>query len=93
MKKPRSPNVNDSPMAFASDGAVLLNVMHLDVGEDLQAALRLVLVARHEVFVGAVVPATLRRELEGDVDDALADVAGRLGPRLRTVRSGRRRAR
>jgi hypothetical protein len=81
---------NDAPMAVTSDGSVLVNVMQLDVGCDPTEAVRVLLKLHHEVFVGVVVRKGHRRTLMRDVDDALADVVGRLGPRLRRRRAPRR---
>ncbi len=91
MKKKVRARVNDAPMAVTSDGKVLINLTHLDVDGDLPNALGRVLQEDHEVFVGLVVP--LRGALRHDLGDAFADVVGRHGRRLRTVRSARRRAR
>jgi hypothetical protein len=78
----------DAPIAVASDGTIIVNATHLDAGTDPIAAVRRLLDEGHEIFVGVVVPNNLRRELLRDVDDAAADLVGRLGAKL-----GRRRAR
>ena len=60
-------------MAVASDGGtVLLNLTHLENGDALAAARKL-LDGGHEVFVGVAVPARLRRELLQGIDDGAAD--------------------
>lgn len=83
-KKPkRGGKLVDAPMALASDGTLLLNVAHLDGMANVVAAVQRLLDDGHQVFVGVAVPARLRRELLRDVEDAAADVVGRLGPRLR----------
>jgi hypothetical protein len=70
--------VSDAPMALASDGKLLVNVTHLKDGDILEAA-RELLDAGHTLFVGIAVPARHRKRLARDVDDAAADMVGRLG--------------
>ena len=90
MKKatPKNSKFVDAPIAVASDGTVIVNITHLDDTADVTEAVQQLLAEGHQVFVGVVVPAALRRALLRDVNDGLADAVGRLGPRLR-----RRRAR
>lgn len=73
----------DDPIAITSGGQLLLNTMHLDGMADPVAAIRRLLDDGHRVFVGIAVPKQLRREVLRDIDDAAADVVGRLGLRLR----------
>jgi hypothetical protein len=74
-------------MAITSDGSLVVSMTHIDGDvDDVAAKLRQLLDEGHEVFVGVVVPAGLRRELDRDLEEVLADVVGRLGPRLRSRR-------
>lgn len=71
-----------APMAIASDGTVLVNAHQLTTKNGLTNMLKCTENAGLEVFVGLAVPARLRSRLRKDLDDAVADVVGRLGPRL-----------
>lgn len=83
MKTTKKAKLVDDPIAITSGGQLLLNVTHLDGMADAVAAVRRLLDEGHQVFVGIAVPVGLRRQLRRDIDDATADVVGRLGPRLR----------
>jgi hypothetical protein len=76
-------------MAVASDGSLIVNAGHLSVKDDLAAVVEVAEKTGLPVFVGVAVPVRLRRAVLRDIDDALADVVGRLGPRL-LKRRGRR---
>lgn len=79
----RTLKILDQPMAVASDGTLLVNITHVvDDTADVAAAVQQLQAAGHQVWVGIAVPAGLRRELQRDVDEGLADVVGRLGPRI-----------
>jgi hypothetical protein len=85
----RPTKVNTAPMAVASDGSLIVNAYQLAVGDDLAAVTEVARKSGLLVFVGVVVPERLRRDLMRDLDDAMADVVGRPGPRLaRYRRSG-----
>jgi hypothetical protein len=79
---PPRTRVVQAPMAVTSDGMIVVNATHLAVEPTLDAAIRYAKESGHDVFVGVVVPRGLRDEFVREVDDALADVVGRLGPRL-----------
>ena len=85
----RFPKLQDAPMAVASSGEVLVNITHvLDDVHDPAAAVQQLVLEGHGYFIGIAVPGGLRRELLRGVDDAAADIVGRLGPAIR--RRGRR---
>lgn len=79
----------DAPLAVTSDGRVLFNVLHVVNDADLGEALRAVMQDGHQVFVGIAVPDHLAAEVRRDLDDAAADIVGRLG--VRVMRRQRRR--
>jgi len=87
-RRSRVSKISDAPMAVASDGTVLLNLTHLENGDALAAARKL-LDGGHEVFVGVAVPARLRRELLQGIDDGAADLVGRLGAQIRRAKARR----
>jgi hypothetical protein len=84
----KKPNPIDAPMAIASDGMLLINLTHLDGSGDVLGDARRLMAEGHAVFIGVALGPELRRVVVRDLDDALADVVGRVGARLR--RSGRR---
>ena len=69
-------------MAVASDGAVLVNAHQLAVKDDLAAVVECAEESGLDVFVGVMVPAEMRANVMRNLDDALADVVGRIGERL-----------
>ena len=77
-----------APMAVASDGALLVNAHALTNKDGLAAAIEIAKKSGLGVFVGVVVPQQMRARLLKNIDDALADVVGRLGSAL--IRGGRR---
>jgi hypothetical protein len=78
----RPPRVSMAPMAVASDGALAVNAAQLTTSGSLAAIVELAERTGLDVFVGIVVPSRLRGRVLDDVDDALADVVGRLGPKI-----------
>lgn len=74
---------------MTSDASIIVNANQLGTATDLDAVVRYARATGLPVFVGVVVPVGLVPGVLRDVDDALADVVGRLGPRL--VRSRVRR--
>jgi hypothetical protein len=72
----------DAPMAITSAGDVVMNITHLEQIGDVTTVVARLLGEGHEVFVGVAAPGALRRELLKDIDDAGADLVGRLGARL-----------
>ena len=87
MSTRRKPRLVDAPTAWASDGTLLLNITHLVDAGDPVAAVRRLLADGHTLFIGVAVPLRDRQRLAKDVEDALADAVGRMGPK---VRRGRR---
>jgi hypothetical protein len=81
MSRP-SKKVSTAPMGVTSAGEILVNAYQLAVGNDLSAAIEAAKASGLPVFVGLVVPSRGRARLLKDVDDAAADVVGRLGPHL-----------
>ncbi len=77
----KRPYIVQAPMAVASDGSILVNAAQLVVADDLDAV-RAALATRLPVFGGVAVPPELRARFVREADDGLADVVGRLGPRL-----------
>jgi hypothetical protein len=69
-------------MAITSDGAIIVNTHQLTNKNSLAAAVEAATKSGLGVFVGVVVPNRLRKSVFLDIDDALSDVVGRLGPRL-----------
>ncbi len=88
MRSRPSKTVCTAPMAVASDGSVLVNAYQLATKDGLAAAIEAARRTALVVFVGVVVPAKFGGKMAKDIDDATADVAGRLGAKL--VRPGRR---
>ena len=84
-EKPRAATI-DAPMGITSDGRTLMNVTHLIKTTDVREALRVALAEGHEVFVGIAVPAYFAEEIRRDLDDAAAEIVGRLGIRVRRRR-------
>lgn len=69
-------------MVIASDGSIIVNAHQLTTKNGLAAAIEVATKSGLGVFVGVVVPNRLRKSVFLDIDDALSDVVGRLGPRL-----------
>jgi hypothetical protein len=79
----RPSKVSTAPMAVASDGALLVNAYQLTAtGDDLATVVEAAKKSGLVVFVGIAVPQHLRGRVLRDLDDGLADIVGRLGPRL-----------
>lgn len=78
----RRPHLSTAPMAIASDGSAVVNAYQFAREDHLEAVVEAARATGLPVFVGVVVPARLVPRVLRDVDDALADVVGRLGPRL-----------
>jgi hypothetical protein len=76
-------------MALASDGSILVNAAQLTTKDDLAAVVECARASGLPVFVGVIVPDRLRKEVLRDLDDAAADIVGRLGARLAPKRSRR----
>ena len=72
----------DAPMAIASDGSVLVNLTHLDSSGDVIEDARRLMRDGHQVFIGVALAPGMRRLVMGELEDALADVVGRVGARL-----------
>jgi hypothetical protein len=84
-----------APMAVTSDGAILVNAYQLSTKDGLAAAIDAARATGLTLFIGVAIPGRLRGHVLHDVDDALADVVGRLGTKLTakvSVRSSGERA-
>ena len=69
---------------------MIINVTHLEDTTDVSAVVARLIDEGHTLFISVAVPDRLRRELLKDVEDAAADIVGRIGARvLRTMRSRR----
>lgn len=68
-----------APMAVTSAGDVLLNMAEFQDDLSPSALVRNAKAIGFALFVGVVVPERLRRRLARDIDDAAADITGRLG--------------
>jgi len=88
MSRP-SKRVSIGPMGVASDGGIIVNAHALTNKDGLDAVVEIATKSGLGLFVGVVVPPRVHRRLLRDIDDATADVVGRLGPRL--VKGGGRR--
>ncbi len=82
MKPLKKPSLSDAPLAITSDGRLVINVTHLDGTTALIAAIERLVPSGIQVFVGLVVPGELHGKLLKELDDSLADVAGRVGVKL-----------
>jgi hypothetical protein len=71
-----------APMAVASDGSIMINAVEFSNDLDPEVLAKFAVTTGAAVFVGLVVPPRLIGRLRKDLDDAAADIAGRLGPRL-----------
>lgn len=76
-------------MAVTSAGEIVVNANQLGTQADLDAIVEYARASGMPVFMGVVVPPRLRKQVLDDMDDAAADIVGRLGPRL-LKRRGRR---
>lgn len=80
--KRRRPKVSMAPMAVTSTGEVLVNAYQLGREDHLEAVVEAARTTGLAVFVGVAILPRLREHVLDDVDDVLADVVGRLGPKL-----------
>ncbi len=78
-------------MAVASDGTILVNAAQLTMSGTLASVVEVARESGLEMFVGVVVPERLLPRVLRDVDDAAADIVGRLGPALVQGRARRTR--
>jgi hypothetical protein len=80
--KRRRAKMNMAPMAVASDGEIVINAAQLTTSGSLAAIVKVAERTGLAVFIGVVVPEGQQRRVLDVVDDALADVVGRLGPKI-----------
>ena len=66
-----------------------MNAQQLGVTNDLDAVVEVAKASGLPMFVGVVVPRKLMRTVLRDVDNATADIVGRLGARLLRPRKPR----
>jgi hypothetical protein len=74
--------VSTAPMAVASDGSIVINAAEFSNDLDPEVLAKFAVTTGAAVFVGLVVPPRLIGRLRKDLDDAAADIAGRLGGKL-----------
>ena len=90
MRRRSSATVSLAPMGFTSGGEVLINAAELQDNARPEALARYAASTGFAIFIGLVVPPEHRHTMARDVQDASADLAGRLGDRLvRSTRSAR----
>jgi hypothetical protein len=71
--------VSTAPMAITSDGTLLVNAARLTTGDGFEEAIKAAAATGRPVFVGVGLdPKTAGRALER-LDDAVAEIAGRIG--------------
>jgi hypothetical protein len=75
--------VIDAPLAIvASDGRMVVNATHLDLDPTEPDLVRRLVADGFEILLAVVVPRDVRPEVRRETEDALADVAGRIGRRV-----------
>ena len=82
MRRRSSATVSVAPMGFTSGGEVVINAAELQDEVRPEALARYAASTGLTVFIGLVVPPEHERAMAKDVQDAAADLAGRLGDRL-----------
>jgi hypothetical protein len=87
-RRTSSKTVCTAPMAVTSAGDVVVNAVQLTMEDGLASAVEAAEKTGLPVFVGVLVPTAKLKRLLHDIDDAAADVSGRLGANL--VHSRRR---
>ncbi|MFI5302619.1 MAG: hypothetical protein ACHREM_31405 [Polyangiales bacterium] len=81
-----APRILDAPLAVASDGTVLIGIAWIDhTAKAIEVAQKLLAEGR-SVFIGVAVPKRLNTRLARDMEDAAADIVGRLGPKVLRLR-------
>jgi hypothetical protein len=78
----RAKTVSLAPLAFTSGGDWVINAAEYSNDVRPETLLRVAVATGLPVFIGVIVPVALRARLAKDVDDAAADIAGRLGAKL-----------
>ena len=78
----RRTKLSMAPMAIASDGSIVVNAAQLGTKSDLTSVVECAARSGLAVFVGVVVPGRMAEQFLKNVDDSMADIVGRLGPRL-----------
>jgi hypothetical protein len=69
-------------MALTSAGDILINAVEFVNQTSVDAVVKYAKGSGLEVFIGVLVPPKLRKQFTRDIDDAAADVAGRIGGKL-----------
>lgn len=88
----RRPRVLEDPLAVTFNGKLCLNVAHITVKSDFEAALREARRTGREVFVGVALDRREARRVLDDLDDGVWDTTGRLAiPMIKRPRRGRNR--
>jgi hypothetical protein len=82
VRRQRRMSVVAAPMAVASDGNIIVNTMQLGPDTRLDDALAQAKATGLPVFVAVAIPKSMKEQFVREIDDALADVVGRLGPRI-----------
>ena len=78
----RRSRVMEAPAALSSDGSVLVNANQLGVGSTLAEIVAHAEATGLPIFVGVALPARGVRPILRAIDDAAADVVGRLAYRF-----------
>lgn len=77
----RRTKLQETPMAIATDGTLILNVAYLldvDAAEALAEAIKM----KRAIFIGVALEPSEGNKILADLDDGVADTVGRLGPRM-----------
>jgi hypothetical protein len=84
-KPPDEQRYHDAPLALASDGSVIANLVAMGEGSVL-AALDRLRAAGHTVFVGVVLNGDEKRAVLAGIDDAAAEIVAWRRPRRSAAR-------
>jgi hypothetical protein len=85
----RLPRAKTAALAMASDGSLIINLAEFSDDVRPEALVRLGRKLRLPLFLGVVVPRATASRRRKMIEDAAADVAGRLGGELSARASGR----
>ena len=80
-----SQKVSMAPLAITSDGTLIINLTQFQNDVRAEALVARAVASGLPVFVGIVVPPAVQRASAKIIDDAAAEVAGRIGAKLTAV--------